>query len=104
MIGMIVKTDQQIDELTKDWVPDGFDVQKLLGAFINVLGYSPTTEEFCHDQDDNLMYFTVDNLEQPRAITFSCSAGGTEAVLINSLAADLKAKIYDIEMNKFVQL
>ena len=104
MIGMIVKTNQQIDDLTEDWMPDGIDIQKLVGAFINVLGYSPTTEEFYHDQDDSLIYFTIDDLKNPRAITFSCSSGGAEAALINSLAADLDAKIYDIESNDFVRL
>ena len=104
MIGMIVKTDKRADELTEDWVPDSIDIQMFYNAFIHVLGYSPITEEFCFDRDGNLIYFIVDDLQAPRAVTFSCSAGGTEAGIINRLAADLEAKIYDSESGDFVQL
>ena len=104
MIGVIIKTEKQANELTEEWIPDIIGVSNLDDAFTQVLGYSPTTEDFCHDKDGNLIYFTVDDLQEPRSIAFTCTVSGSEAAIITDLATILMAKIYDSESGEFIQL
>ncbi len=102
MIGIIVQTDKEVEDLDKDWVPSIFSVSELSKAFEQVLGYAPSSEEFCHEEGETLIYFTIDDLEEPRAITFNCAMSGAQAVIIKSLTSLLRAKIYDSEAGSFV--
>ncbi len=104
MIGIIVKTDNEADELNEIWQPDRLYKENVNNAFINVLGYAPTNDEFTHDENGCLINFTIDNIEKPKSITFSCAASSTEAEIINKIANILSAKIYDSESSEFISL
>ncbi len=104
MIGVIVKTELDADELSLDWVPEALDINLINSAFQDLLGYTPSKEQFTHDVDSTLIHFTIDDMRHPKAIAFSCTASSPEAELINSLAEKLNAKIYDSEMCEFIQL
>ena len=104
MIGVIVKTELDADELSLDWVPEALGINLVISAFQDLLGYTPAKEEFTHDVDSTLIYFTIDDMQYPKAIAFSCTANSPEAELINSLAEKLNAKIYDSEMCEFRRL
>ncbi len=104
MIGVIVKTSLEANELSIDWVPDELDIKLVESAFQELLGYAPTTDKFTHNNESTLIHFTIDNLQKPRAISFSCTASSAEAELINLLAKKLNAKIYDSEMCEFIRL
>ncbi|WP_041522007.1 hypothetical protein [Gilvimarinus agarilyticus] len=102
MIGIIVQTDKDVDDLDKDWVPSIFSVSELSKAFEKVLGYVPSTEEFCHEEGEILIYFSIDDLAEPRAITFNCTLTGAQADIVKRIAAFMGAKIYDSETGTFV--
>jgi hypothetical protein len=102
MIGVIVRTDREVEELDKNWIPLAFSVSELNGAFDKVIGYAPTTEEFCYEKGDVLIYFTIDDLATPRAVTFNCTMVGNQAEIVKSIASILGAKIYDSEAGTFV--
>lgn len=104
MIGLILKSEQSIEEWGNDWIPDPIDSQTLNEAFLEVLGYQPKQEEFCHDKGGNLIHFTIDDLDSPRSITFNCTPNEVESKIISRLSKHLNAKIYDSEMSDFVQL
>lgn len=102
MIGIIVRTDREVEELDKNWIPSAFSASELNEAFEKVIGYAPTTEEFCHKEGDVLIYFTIDDLAGPRAVTFNCTMTGDQADIIKSITRILGAKIYDSEAGTFV--
>ena len=77
MIGIIIRADKEVEELEKDWVPSAFSVSELSEAFEKVLGYVPSTESFCHEEGEALIYFTIDDLAEPRAVTFNCALVGS---------------------------
>jgi hypothetical protein len=103
MIGIIVKTDREVEELNQDWVPSAFNASELSAAFEEVLGYVPSIEEFCHKKGETLIYFTVDDLSEPKAITFNCTMVSAQAEIIKSITKMLGAKIYDSESGSFVE-
>lgn len=102
MIGVIVKTDREVENLDKDWTPSAFSASELSGAFEKTIGYAPTTEEFCYEEGDVLIYFTIDDLATPRAITFNCTMTERQAKIVKSITSLLGAKIYDSEAGTFV--
>jgi len=103
MIGIIVKTDKEIEELDQDWIPSAFSASELSKALEEVLGYVPSTEEFCHEEGGAIIYFTVDDFSEPRAVTFNCTMSGVQAEIIKSITNILGAKIYDSEDGSFVE-
>ena len=104
MIGIILRTDKESDALDENWQPEDIAIEEVNNAFLNTVGYVPTNNEFTHDKNDCLIHFTLDNLEKPKSITFSCAINSLEAKIINKIAKDLKAKIYDSEASDFIQL
>nr|WP_086937532.1 hypothetical protein [Thaumasiovibrio occultus] len=102
MIGVIVKTAREVEELDEDWIPSAFSASELSGAFEKVIGFVPTAEEFCYEEGDVLIYFTIDDLATPRAITFNCTMAGGQVEIVKSITSLLGAKIYDSEAGAFV--
>jgi|SRR5690554_1121648 hypothetical protein len=104
MIGIIIRADKEVEELEKDWVPSAFSVSELSEAFEKVLGYVPSTESFCHEEGEALIYFTIDDLAEPRAVTFNCALVGEQAEIIKSIAGILGARVYDSEAGAIVEV
>jgi hypothetical protein len=104
VIGVIVKTEMDAEELSLNWLPDSMSEQAITTAFQETLTYSPNKKEFVHEQGQCLIHFTIDDGKPPRAISFSCSVNQSSAQLLNKLAKMLNAKIYDSESCCFVEL
>ncbi len=102
MIGIIVKTDKEVEELEQDWLPETFEFPLFNEAFINALGYAPKNEEFCHESGKILIHFSIDDLIQPRAVTFNCTMSPSQSDIIKEIASMLGGRIYDSEAGTFV--
>ena len=101
MIGIILRAQDNIENLSSDWVPEAILSSDVNAAFVNILGYAPYKEEFTYDDGDSLIHFTIDNLSEPRAITFNCTMSGENAAIIKKLTYQLGAKIYNSESGEF---
>jgi len=104
VIGIIVKTEAEVEDLDQEWIPEAFELSALNKAFEDAIGYIPSKEEFCHDKGDALIYFTIDDLNEPRAITINCTLSGVQAEIIKTIASRLDAKVYDSETCGFVDI
>jgi hypothetical protein len=104
-IGLILKTDESLDGLGKDWVPKPIgEISSIYNAFEKVLGFIPESNEFCYDQKGCLIYFTIENDEFPKSISVNYGSGDKELSTIKELCSVLGTKFYDSEACDFVNL
>ena len=104
MIGIILRTENGIENMGKEWIPDPINTDDLNSALAEALGFLPKNERFTYDQGSCLIHFTIDDGNPPRSITFNCTPNKTNSAIINSIASKLSAKIYDSEACDFVSL
>lgn len=102
MIGIIFKTHIEVEEMGVDWEPELINCDELMQSLNKTLGYAPEEVEFAHERDGVLIYFTIDSLEKPRSITFSCTFGKSEEAIIRSIANDLGCRVFDSEMSDYI--
>ena len=104
MIGVLVKTDLDIEALNKDWIPNLINAKLLNQAFLAVLGYIPQSEKFCHKSENCMIHFTVDDLNNPRSLSFNCTLTETASEIIKKISDSIGTKIYCGEECDFIEL
>jgi len=103
-LGSSSKQKWKLNSSIKIWIPEAFGLSELNTAFEDAVGYAPSREEFCHEKDDVLIYFTIDDLAEPRSVTFNCALIGFQSEIIKNITESLGAKIYDSEACCFVEV
>jgi hypothetical protein len=98
-IGIIVRTTQELAELSHDWVPQP------LGSRADVLA----AIQRCVPDHDNSLSLALkveepDENEDPRAISVSGVWGPRESAVLRELCSALGARFYDAEAAEFIEL
>lgn len=102
-IVILFKTDLQAEELAYNWVPDPIGSrQKVIDSMQKVLGFEIKTHKFSYEEVDSLMYFTIEEVENPRSITISYEGTEKDLELIKEICKALNVKIYDAESGEFI--
>ena len=97
-IGIIVRANQEVAQLGRDWVPQP------LGSRADVLAL---VQRFVPAGNASWLHVQVESAEEsenPRTISVSGSWGPQEAAALKQLCAALGARFYDAAAGQFVEL
>jgi hypothetical protein len=102
-IGVIVKTDKNAEELSAEWLPEPLGPKTLVfSCLASVLNQPVNEQRFTYDKDGALINFTVEEGNEPKAITVSYGSSASELEILRNICSKLGAKLFDSESCDFV--
>jgi len=102
-IGIIVKTNKSASELSNDWVPEPLGSKQFIyDTLSEILNVSVNSDEYTYDKNNILIYFTIENETNPKAISVSYGSGNNELKILHLICSIIGAKLYDGEASDFI--
>ena len=102
-ISIIVKTNKSASELSDNWVPEALGSKQLIyNTLSEILNISVNDEEFTYDKNNTLIYFTIENESNPKAISVTYGSGNNELEILHLICSTIGAKLYDSEASDFI--